>query len=982
MSKDSKSSKPEPSKIWSIAAPRLAAWALERLVNRTDAWGGYYRKFDKSTQQTETRTTTRKEDDVVGGSPAGPLDLAKLTAHFRGRHTDHIVGVHALGPDGFGKWVGFDVDAHDDQVDVGRNENYARFLFSKLSALGFRPLMYSSNGKGGFHVWVLFDSPVPGPLLHSFAKWAIADCSAFGVEVEANPKQPTIGEGKFGNWLRVPGRHHTREHWPVAWTGTTWSSTRETIELILGHDGDSWEKIPAAAYPEPEPEPHREEIRRREYTHGDPPWVMFNRNADFPAMLEADGAKRASGIQWIRPGKDSGTSGTLGFKMDRDSGCPLLFNWSPNWYGLAAGKFYTPFDFEVSKRHGRITGDTNRQTIEALRAEGRIPPATKSKPGPRPGADVRTGSTTSAKPEGSSTRRAVAGEWVPFPTDALPHTVAWFVTNVAESIGCDPSLVAIPALALLGASVGMSHMVSPKRGWKEPPIIWAAAIGKSGTQKSPGYRESEDIAEDINDDLEEEFRQAFAEYEDKMASRDPDSDERPPPRPVKRSFSKGDLTIEALVGTLQDNPRGILVANDELDEFIKSFTKYAGKAGSSDLAKWLKLFSAGTINYTRKTGDRREVRVRGVGVSLCGTIQPGVMARAMTPEFRESGFLARMLLAYPPKRRREWVDKEIADNVRSEFAELVSTLYRMPVDTWPGGRLKPSIVPLAPDARKAFIAFYNANGEDMEVAADDEAAAFSKLEAYALRFALLFHVCRHRGKSKDSPIARSDVEAAIRLTAWFKAETERCYALLAETSEVRRSRDLAEVVLRLAHRLAERRGDGQLRVTPRDLQNHNTRKFRRVEDAELALETLVADGFGRWEQAPRPSRGGHAVSFYVPLPTSDTSYTRSSDESPSASDTTSYTRPNSSDTRQPGSRADFDATTCFEGACDENPFNSAGSSVGSVGCRTGYSGGEKEAESNGLTNHEFGTSVGNPPASVGHHPDRSAESEWGEEPFP
>ncbi len=454
--------------IWSIAAERLAAWALERLVNRTDAWGGYYRKFDKSTQQTETRTTTRKEDDVVGGSPAGPLDLAKLTAHFRGRHTDHIVGVHALGPDGFGKWVGFDVDAHDDQVDVGRNENYARFLFSKLSALGFKPLMYSSNGRGGFHVWVLFDSPVPGPLLHSFAAWSVADCTSYGIPaVEANPKQPFLTPSKrYGNWLRLPGRHHTRDHWPVLWNGSTWLTPDASVSTLLGHKGNSWTLIPETAFPEPEPEPTREQTRRRDFGNSEPPWVTFNRTADFAAMLRADGAKAGTGILWIRPGKDSGPSATLGFRFDKESGCPLLFNWSPNWYGLAPGKFYTPFDFEVSKRFGRITSETNRQTIEALRAEGKIPYPPGSRPSAK-SAEVRTSEATDSPGEAPGAKPEPGGAPPP-PAPPSPRVEGEFERPQRNEVWTDPHRLARTFAARFRTPQGESTLVH----WRAEYHTW------------------------------------------------------------------------------------------------------------------------------------------------------------------------------------------------------------------------------------------------------------------------------------------------------------------------------------------------------------------------------------------------------------------------------------------------------------------------------------------------------------------------------
>lgn len=38
-------------------------------------------------------------------------------------------------------------------------------------------------------------------------------------EPETYPKQACVEEGHFGNCLRVPGRHHTREHYSRVWSG-------------------------------------------------------------------------------------------------------------------------------------------------------------------------------------------------------------------------------------------------------------------------------------------------------------------------------------------------------------------------------------------------------------------------------------------------------------------------------------------------------------------------------------------------------------------------------------------------------------------------------------------------------------------------------------------------------------------------------------------------------------------------------------------
>ena len=90
----------------------------------------------------------------------------------------------------------------------------------------------------------------------------------------------------------------------------------------------------------------------------------------------------------------------------------------------------------------------------------------------------------------------------------------------------------------------------------------------------------------------------------------------------------------------------------------------------------------------------------------------------------------------------------------------------------------------ARQAKALFVAFYDANGEALETADEDMSAVMSKLEGYALRFALIFHCCRLKEYAKDSLITAADMTAAIELTRWFRDEAERVYLALAEPPEV------------------------------------------------------------------------------------------------------------------------------------------------------------------------------------------------------
>src|SRR4051794_24561592 len=185
---------------WARGSSALAAWAWKWLVNRDDAWGGYY-----SDREGNTRQTTHKAGDPIGrdGKKArGTLSLANLAAHFRATRTDSVLGLHSTSRDGEGRcwsrWLAIDIDRHGDDGDPEANLRFALHLFGIARDLGFRPLLIDSNGRGGYHLILVFDGPTPTREVFTFARWLIREWEAHGLDgqPETFPKQPGIAEGK------------------------------------------------------------------------------------------------------------------------------------------------------------------------------------------------------------------------------------------------------------------------------------------------------------------------------------------------------------------------------------------------------------------------------------------------------------------------------------------------------------------------------------------------------------------------------------------------------------------------------------------------------------------------------------------------------------------------------------------------------------------------------------------------------------------
>jgi hypothetical protein len=460
--------------------------------------------------------------------------------------------------------------------------------------------------------------------------------------------------------------------------------------------------------------------------------------------------------------------------------------------------------------------------------------------------------------------------FVPFPVDALPEPVRGFVSAGAKAIGCDPSYLALPILAALGAAIGNTRRVQLKRGWAAPAILWAAVVGESGTAKTPAFklamrpiRERQQKALERHAEAMRQYDADSARYEKALAEwkRDKKTVSDPPEKPEVPQADRcivSDTTVEALAPLLLANPRGLLLARDELAGWIGSFDRYAGGKGGADAANWLSMHNGESIIVDRKTGSPRTIFVPQAAVCVCGGIQPAILNRALGIEHRESGLAARLLLTCPPRKAKRWTEADIDPAAEAEISRAFARLYELQPTIDEEGKPHPVVVGLTPEAKAAWKAYYNAHAREQADLTGDLSAAWSKLEEYAARLALAIHFARWA--ADDPTLASADVVDAgsmasgIALVTWFKGEARRVYSLLNESGADRDQRRLVEWL--------ERRAEP---VTPRDVQM-GCRWLRESGAAENALEGLAKAGLGHWEPTPSGQRGQPTRHFRLLTP--------------------------------------------------------------------------------------------------------------------
>ena len=232
---------------WSNNAGRLVKFVVANLINRDDVYGKY-RSLDDRDRGTALTVENEISESVV-------------QEHFRAEDRGQLIGLHTTSPDNTCRWMVIDIDHHGepdpDREDA--NERATIEIYEELVDGGFKPLLFRSNGRGGFHIWIIFDSPAPTKHVHRFGNSVVAHWKSFGLTEapEVFPKQPSLNGRKFGNWVRLPGLHHTNDFYTEVWDGDgeKWLAGQAAIDRICDH-----ESVPAELVESVEVAPVTDEV--------------------------------------------------------------------------------------------------------------------------------------------------------------------------------------------------------------------------------------------------------------------------------------------------------------------------------------------------------------------------------------------------------------------------------------------------------------------------------------------------------------------------------------------------------------------------------------------------------------------------------------------------------------------------------------------------------------------------------------------------
>lgn len=211
---------------WIAQAEALADWMMTRYFVRKDVFGAY----------------TASGGQITASLPT----LEIVRAHCRGKTT---IGAHTISTDNRCLQVTIDIDAHDEQADPAANWSLTLGIVAKARAdFDLKAVVFDSNGKGGYHVTIYFKSPVASDVAYWLCRQLVSIHRDHGFDKppEHFPKQPRVKpDAPFGNWSRLPGRHHKRPHWTRLYLPDLdeWQVDGQAAKTLIGIRGNLTDRL-------------------------------------------------------------------------------------------------------------------------------------------------------------------------------------------------------------------------------------------------------------------------------------------------------------------------------------------------------------------------------------------------------------------------------------------------------------------------------------------------------------------------------------------------------------------------------------------------------------------------------------------------------------------------------------------------------------------------------------------------------------------
>jgi len=370
-----------------------------------------------------------------------------------------------------------------------------------------------------------------------------------------------------------------------------------------------------------------------------------------------------------------------------------------------------------------------------------------------------------------------------FPVEVFPLPVQQIITATNENLNFPIDFIGASMLYAVSVAVGNTHRVEVKKGWLESSVLYLAIVARAGTNKSHPLSFALQPIVEQDKRTYRQYEQQRQEYDKAVNLSKKEREQQAidePIKPVWQKFLLSDFTPEALAEVHKFNKRGIGVYVDELAGWFKNFNRYNK---GSEMEFWLSVWSGKPINIDRKTGE--PVFIPLPFISVCGTIQNGILNELAKESRTQNGFIDRILFVIPDNIQKEyWSETDLNLVVSKNWQSIVSNLLSLSITNDETLNPSPEVLKFTPEAKRILFEWQKANTDQCNDAENEVVSGiYSKLEIYAIRLALILEMMRYACNESDKQaVSVEAIQGALKLVEYFKNSAVKVYSILSNAN--------------------------------------------------------------------------------------------------------------------------------------------------------------------------------------------------------
>ena len=358
-----------------------------------------------------------------------------------------------------------------------------------------------------------------------------------------------------------------------------------------------------------------------------------------------------------------------------------------------------------------------------------------------------------------------------FPLEIFPKAIRDIIEALEEYENYNVDFTSASFLTVFAAAMGNTWSVRFMTGWVSRPIIYMVLVGSPSCGKTPPLQQAVAPLLKLDGEYDMIYCKEMETYRrwERMSAKQRERHSLPEEMkmPQRKCHVVVDSTVEALIGALRDNPRGVLIYKDEIDSLLSNFNRYNG----SDEGYFLSLFSGTPFKYSRKSNNEH-IFLANPYCSIIGSTQPGRLDEQFGGKRMMNGFSSRFLKVYPEiDKMPSWNDTAMPDGVLEEWERIIRKVVTATPSTDQEGKATSIELLFSQEAKLRVIQWKDEVNNKVYAETDSDAvrALCGKLETYLVRFCLVIQImhciCGESGMDEIEP---GTAELAIKLTEYFR----------------------------------------------------------------------------------------------------------------------------------------------------------------------------------------------------------------------